>query len=135
MNKIAWNITFEWKIDFKIEDLYFLETQNLDWTYNYFLYWKTYLQTSEEVIKKLESIAWILSIDYDISISSEDNLHVFLDKPITWVYTITSIEWNNETFTSVSEKFSQSSPFIVSIREAEVSKKFPCRIIKIDIVN
>lgn len=135
MNKIAWSILFEKQIDFVIEDLFFVETSNSDWTFNYFLYWKTYINTSLEMISKLEKMAWIKSINYDISISTEDSLEIYQEIKIDWIYTITSIEWAAENFDSVVSKFSDSSPYIISIREAESSNKFWNRIIKIDIVN
>lgn len=135
MNKVAWNITFEQKIKFEIKDIYFVESENINWTFTYFFYWKTYINSSSELLKSLDEKANINSINHDVSISTEDNIEVYQDRPIDWVYTITSIEWNEENFDSVIEKFAESSPFIVSIREVESSLRFWNRIIRIDIVN
>lgn len=135
MNKVSWNITFEQKIDFEIKDLFFVESQNQNWTFTYFFYWKTYIDFSSEILQNLEQKAWLNSINHDISISTEDKIEVYIDDEIDWIYTITTIEWSEESFESVVEKFAWFSPFIVSIRESENSPIFWNRVIKIDIVN
>jgi hypothetical protein len=135
MHKTAWNITFEQQINFEIKDLYFVESLNPIWTYTYFFYWKTYIKTSIELLQELEKIAWVKYVNQDISISTEDDLDIYIDKKADWVYTVISIEWAKETFKTVVDNFKDSSPFIVSIRESENSPRFGNRIIKIDIVN
>lgn len=135
MNKVAWNITLETKVNFEIDDLFFVESGNLNWTYTYFFYGKTYINSSEELLKKIEEKVAVKSINHDISISIEDNIEVYTDRQIDWIYTITTIEWSEENFDSVINKFAESSPFIISIREAESSSIFWNRVIKIDIVN
>nr|MDD3720372.1 hypothetical protein [Candidatus Gracilibacteria bacterium] len=135
MNKVAGNITFEQKIKFEIKDIYFVESENINGTFTYFFYGKTYINSSSELLKSLDEKANINSINHDVSISTEDNIEVYQDRPIDGVYTITSIEGNEENFDSVIEKFAESSPFIVSIREVESSLRFGNRIIRIDIVN
>ena len=84
---------------------------------------------------ELEKQAWFKPLSYYISIWSEDEIDVYVDEQVDWIYTLLSIEWKEEDFESVLEKFKESSPHIVSIREAENSKVFWNRIIKIDIVN
>lgn len=135
MHKTAWNITFEQQIKFEIENLNFVESLNPIWTYTYFFYWKTYIKTSIELLQELEKKSWAKYINYDISISSEDDLEIYTNKKLEWIYTMISIEWSKEDFKGVLDKFKDSSPFIVSIREAENSPRFGNRIIKIDIVN
>ena len=135
MYKLAWNISFEKKINFSFDNIFFIETENLDWTYNYFFYGKTYKKTELDILTELEKIAWEWAINKDISISIEDELEVYFDKQVNWSYTLLSIEGKEENFKSVLEKFKNSSPHIVSIREAENSKVFWNRIIKIDIIN
>ncbi len=135
MNKVAWNISFEKQINFEIEDLCFVESENLNWTYTYFFYWKTYIDFASDILKKLEEKAQAKSINHDISIEAEDNIEIYTYDQVDWIYTITSIEWNEENFDSVIEKFAESSPFIISIRESETSPRFWNRVIKIDIIN
>ncbi|MDD3303246.1 MAG: hypothetical protein PHN31_06845 [Candidatus Gracilibacteria bacterium] len=135
MNKTAGNITFEQKVKIDIENIFCVETINLDGTYNYFFYGKTYDNTSQEILEKLEHSAKVKSVNHDISISTEDKIDVYFNEQIKGVYTIISIEGKEETFESVLEKFSESSDFIVSIRETENSPRFGNRIIRIDIVN
>ncbi len=135
MYKLAWNISFEKKVNFSFDNIFFIETENLDWTYNYFFYGKTYKKSELDILTELEKIAWEWAINKDISISIEDELEVYFDKQVNWSYTLLSIEGKEENFKSVLEKFKNSSPHIVSIREAENSKVFWNRIIKIDIVN
>ncbi len=135
MHKTSWNITFEQQINFKIENLHFVESLNPIWTYTYFFYWKTYIKTSIELLQELEKIAWVKYVNQDISISTEDDLDIYTDKKLEWVYTMISIEWAKETFKTVVDKFKDSSPFIVSIRESVNSPRFGNRIIKVDIVN
>lgn len=135
MHKTAWNITFEQQINFKIENLHFVESLNPIWTYTYFFYWKTYIKTSIELLQELEKIAWVKYVNQDISISTEDDLDIYTDKKLEWVYTMISIEWAKETFITVVDKFKDSSPFIVSIRESGNSPRFWNRIIKVDIIN
>jgi len=135
MNKAAWNITFEKKVKIDIENIFFVETINPDWTYNYFFYGKTYDNTSQTILEKIEDKAKAKSVNHDISISTEDKIDIYFDEQIKWVYTIISIEWKEETYETVLEKFSESSDFIVSIRETENSPRFGNRVIRIDIVN
>jgi hypothetical protein len=135
MHKTSWNITFEQQINFKIENLHFVESLNPIWTYTYFFYWKTYIKTSIELLQELEKIAWVKYVNQDISISTEDDLDIYTDKKLEWVYTMISIEWAKETFKTVVDKFKDSSPFIVSIRESVNSPRFGNRIVKVDIVN
>ncbi len=135
MHKTAWNITFEQKINFEIEGLFFIESVNLCGSYTYFFYWDTYKKTSTELLKNLQENAKVKSVNHDISISSEDDIEIYTEKKVDWIYTTISIEWNLETFQTVLEKFADSSPFIVAIRESDNSPRFGNRIIKIDIVN
>ena len=92
----------------------------------------------ERVAKKfneLEKNAKTKSIDHDISLSWEDYIEVYKTSILEWIYTMISIEWISEDFQSVLDKFKDSSPFIVSIRESENSPRFWNRVIKVDIVN
>ena len=135
MNKVAWNITFENKVFLFDKNLFFVETENENWTYNYFFYWKSYRNFDTQIVADLEKIAWIPSITSEISVSNEDHLEVYFDKQISWNYVSISVEWKDENFQTVLEKFKDSSPYIVAIRESDVSWIFGNRIIKIDIVD
>lgn len=135
MYKTAWNVTFEKKIDFQIENLNFVESLNVTGTYTYFFYWKTYKKTSIDLLKELQEKAWARLVNHDISISCEDEIEIYSEKQVEGVYTIISIEWSKETFKTVVDKFIESSPFILCIRETESSPRFWNRIIKIDIVS
>jgi hypothetical protein len=135
MYKTAWNITFEKKINFEIEDLNFVESVNLVGTYTYFFYWKTYKKTSIDLLKELQEKAWTRLVNHEVSISCEDEIDIYTEKKVEGIYTIITIEWASETFQTVVDKFIDSSPFIVCIRESENSPKFGNRMIKIDIVS
>lgn len=135
MYKTAWNITFEKKISFTIDNLNFVESLNPTGTYTYFFYWKTYKKTSIDLLKELQEKAWARLVNHDISISCEDEIEIYSEKQVEGVYTIISIEWSKETYKTVVDKFIESSPFIVCIREAESSPRFWNRIIKIDIIS
>ena len=135
MYKTAWNITFEKKINFEIDNLNFVESVNIIGTYTYFFYWKTYKKTSIDLLKELQEKAWARLVNHEVSISCEDEIEIYIEDKVVWQYTIISIEWWHETFKTVVDKFIDSSPFIVSIRESENSPRFGNRIIKIDIIS
>lgn len=118
-----------------MDNLFFVESENTCGTYTYFFYWDTYKKVSMELLKELQDNANCRSVNYDISISTEDDLKIYTNKQVEWIYTTICIEWNLENFNTVLEKFEGSSSFIVSIRESDNSPRFGNRIIKIDIIN
>lgn len=135
MYKIAWNLTYEQQIMFDIDHLNFVENINPTGSYTYFFYGKTYNKTSIDFIKEIQSYTKLKPINYDVSISSEDEIEIYTEKQVEGLYTIISIEWSAEDFNTVLDKFKDSSPYIVSIRETNSSQVFWNRTIKIDIVN
>ncbi len=135
MHKTAGNFTYEQQIKFDIEHLNFVENLNPTGSYTYYFYGETYAKTSVDFLKEIQSYTKIRPINYDVSISSEDEIEIYTEKHIDWIYTIISIEWSAENFETVLDKFGDSSPHIVSIRETNNSKIFWNRVIKVDIVN
>ena len=93
MNKVAGNICFEQEVSFHLDNIFFIKISNRDGTYNYFFYWKTYKKRGIDVLDELEKQAWVKSISKEVSISGEDDIDVFFDRQLDWVYTSISVEW------------------------------------------
>lgn len=135
MNTFAGTISFEWKVDFSLLDFPFFfvgdTSENIS---NLYFYGETNKKSSEELRAFITNTIKNPVIAYDISHSKEDKIQVFLDEQIEGEYMRTMIEGKSENFQSVMDKFSESSPNIVAIREAEESRFFWNKIIKVDIV-
>ncbi len=135
MNKFAWSITFKWNIELKYENISFNFVKNLTkaWDSNIFYYWETSEKTSKDLFDYLSKDMWEV-IAKDISISTEDKLEIFSDETLDGEYSIMSISWVNNSFQEVLEWFSEWEE-VVSIRQAEDSKAFWNRVIKVDIIS
>ena len=133
MNTFAWNITLKWNKeisdDFKFD---FVESLSKDWDKNLFVFWETDLKTSEDVLSYLKDELGEL-LNYDISISSEDKIEVFPYDYEEWIYELTSFEWEYVDFNEIRERFLDHDA-VFSVREAEVSKRFWNKVIKVDFV-
>jgi len=130
-NLVAWNIIYS--IDIKKEKIWLnnIITKVRDGIWNIFLYWEIELQTSEEVFNYIKSLVMGKILSYDISISTEDRIMILRDEQLEWKYELYEAEWARVTFDNTVER-NMADGFTVAIREAEVSKKFGNRIIKID---
>ena len=68
---------------------------------------------------------------YDLSISSVDQIDVLADKYTEGVYEVVSFEWADISFDTISERFELVDEVCI-VREAEDSKKYGNRIVKVD---
>jgi len=131
MNIFAWNITFpkDKEFDFEFD---FLEIQNNTENKTIFVFGETELTTSEELINMFESKVWEL-FDFDISISTEDNMEILWEWYDDWVYEISSFEWADTSYEEILERLWEVEE-VICIREGEISAKFGNRIIKVDFI-
>lgn len=90
------------------------------------------LQSSQEVIDYLEKNIGELE-SYDISIESEDELEILSSEYEDWVYECVSFEGPETSFDDIIERFADSGE-VICIRQAEDSKKYGNRVIKVDFV-
>lgn len=131
MNKFAWNITIKWnpKVDLDFE---FISYLNRNWNTNICFLWETEMKSSIEILnffkKKFEEV-----LNYDISIESEDKIVVYLENYKEWFYEVVSFEWEKVDFNEILNKFAENK-YVVAVREAEISKKFGNRVVKIDFI-
>jgi len=131
MNIFAWNITFpkDKEFDFEFD---FLEIQNNTENKTIFVFGETELTTSEELINMFESKVWEL-FDFDISISTEDNMEILWEWYDDWVYEVSSFEWADTSYEEILERLWDVEE-VICIREGEISAKFGNRIIKVDFI-
>ena len=131
MNKFAWSVTITGDNVVDL-DYDYIESMSVDWNKNVFVFWETEFKTSQEIVDFFkEKFGELLS--YDISIESEDKIEIFAWEYEEWVYELASFEWEQVKFSELIERFSEI-PEVVSIREAEISKKFGNRVVKVDFV-
>lgn len=130
-NLVAWNITYS--IDIKKREIWLnhIITKVRDGIRNIFLYWETELQTSEEVVNYIRTLAIGRILSYDISISTEDRIMILRDEQLEWKYELYEVEWARVTFDNTVEK-NIVDGFTIVIREAEISKNHWNRVIKVD---
>jgi hypothetical protein len=131
MNTFAWNVTLSWN---KVIDLDFSYVENISksWDKVVFIFGETEFKTSEEMIEFLKQKLWELK-NFDISISSEDKGEILDDDYEEWVYELVTFEWEDVNFDEIKERF-ENFDGVISIREAEISKRFWNRTIKVDFV-
>ena len=133
MNLVVWNITFDWNISIpKSFDFDIIETLSKTWDKNIYLFWETDIKTSKEFVSMCEREIWKIR-NYDISISSEDKIELLAYDYEEWVYELAIFEWEYVDFKEILERFKEHDA-IFSVREAEISKKFWNRVIKVDFV-
>jgi hypothetical protein len=131
MNTFVWNVTLSWN---KTIDLDFSYVENISksWDKVVFIFGETKLKTSEEITLFLKQKLWELK-NFDISISSEDKVEILDDDYEEWVYELVSFEWEDVNFDEIKDRF-EDFDGVISIREAEISKRFGNRTIKVDFV-
>lgn len=136
MNTFAWNITFSWNIKIKFRNPTFRFVKNLtkDGDTNLFFYWETDLVSSDQVLEYFKENLSKNIISYDISISSEDKIEIYKDEELDGEYWILTLSWISNDFEDVVETFKNDPP-VVCIREAENSKSFWNRVVKVDVIN
>lgn len=133
MQNYSWTVTFKTSIDTKkIQDKHLLiETEESDFT-TIFIFGKTKLETSDELIDQFKTL-WELEA-YDISISTEDNMTMLNNEfEKDGLYEVASFESPAADLRDIVDRF-QDSFEVICIREAEESEKFWNRIIKVDFI-
>ena len=132
MNIFAWNIVLKWNKSIKWVDFDYIENLSKTWDKVIFIFWETNLKTSNEVVEMLKEKLLEFQ-NFDISISSEDKMDIINDTYSEWVYELATFEWEQVDFDEILGRF-KGFEEVVSIREAEVSKRFWNRVIKVDFV-
>jgi len=136
MNYFAGSITFTWnvKLSFKDRSFNFVKNMTKDKNSNVYFFWETEKETSKDLLEYFKEIISKDVLTYDLSIESEDKIEIFEDEQIDWEYNIMSISWINTIFEDILENF-QDGEEVICIREAENSKMFWNKVIKVDVIN
>ncbi len=131
MNVFAGNFTLNGnkKIDL---DFDFVESLSKNGDKIVFVFWETELKTSKEVLDMIIQSVWELK-NYDISISSEDNIEIVNLAYEEGIYEIATFEWEEVDFNEIFDRFKDFEE-VVAIREVEVSEKFGNKKIRVDFV-
>jgi hypothetical protein len=133
MNNFAGTLTFSGEIvTDKIQDKHLVIKSRESENTSIFIFGKTSLETSEELVNSYSVLGNLEA--YDISISTEDNMTMLnneVDKD--GLYEVASFESSEADLRDVIERF-QDSFEVVCVREAEESEKFGNRIIKADFI-
>lgn len=131
MNIFAGNFTLNGnkKIDL---DFDFVESLSKNGDKIVFIFWETELKTSKEVLDMIIQSVWELK-NYDISISSEDNIEIVNLAYEEGIYEIATFEWEEVDFNEIFDRFKDFEE-VVAIREVEVSEKFGNKKIRVDFV-
>ena len=132
MNNFVGSVTYtgEYSLDHIDADCLEMSTQDLD---TLFLCGNTEYTTSADLIADFKkNIPWIIS--WDISMWTEDEILVLNpDIEEDGLYECVSFEWPAVTHEQIVERFHDIWEAI-AVREAEVSKKYGNRIIKVDFI-
>lgn len=131
MNIFAWNITLVGNKKIEL-DFDFIENISKNWDKVIFVFWETELETSSELLKMFEEKLWDFK-NYDLSISSEDNMEIIWETYEEWIYELATFEWEEVSFDEIFDRFKDFEE-VVSIREAEDSERFWNKKIKVDFV-
>jgi len=136
MNYFAGSITFKWNVTLSFDKRTFNFVKNMtkDNNSNVYFFWETIKETSEQLLDYFNEIIKGDIITYDLSISTEDKIEILEDEPLDWEYNIMAISWISTSFEEVLENF-QEGEEVICIREAENSKWFWNKIIKVDVIN
>lgn len=131
MNVFAGNFTLNGnkKIDL---DFDFVESLSKNGDKIVFVFWETELKTSKEVLDMIIESVWELK-NYDLSISSEDNIEIVNLAYEEGIYEIATFEWEEVDFNEIFERFKDFEE-VVAIREVEISEKFGNKKIRVDFV-
>lgn len=132
MNTFVWNVTLKWNRSVNNLDFDYVENISKEWNKVVFIFGDTELKTSSEIVDMLKEKIWEI-LNYDISITTEDKLEIVGWNYEEWVYELASFEWEQVDFSEILDRFWEFD-WVVSIREAEVSKRFWNRVIKVDFV-
>jgi len=133
MNTFAWNITLKWNKAIP-SDFEFDYIESLSKTGNKILYifGETEINSSQELVDFLKDKLGEL-LNWDISISSEDKIEILPYDYEEGIYELVSFEGEEVDFNEIKQRFEEHEA-IFSVREAEVSKRFWNRVIKVDFI-
>ena len=133
MNQVVWTINLlENKNIPESFDFDYVASLSKNWEKNLFIFGETEIKTSVEFVKYCEEELWKIA-DFDISISSEENILLEPYDYEEWIYEVASFEWEQISFGEIKNRFAENDAFI-SVREAGISKKFGNKIVKVDFV-
>ena len=133
MNTISWTIIFQWRVEPFDLGFNVVYNQLTNWMFIMFVYWNTSFETSDDLVDALASkIDWEI-FDVDISISTEDTVHMFKFEQIKWDYMSYVVEWKDINIADIIKRVDFYD--VIAIREAELSELFGNRKIKVDILK
>lgn len=133
MNTFAWNITIkEQDLSNIAVEFDFIENDSETWDIVLFVFWETKIETSKDLLTKLEEDFWEL-LDYDISISTEDKIELIPFDYDEWIYELATFEWEAVSFEEIRNRFIETD-IAFCIREGQISNKFWNKVIKVDFV-
>lgn len=132
MNIFAWNITLKSNKEITWIDYDYVENFSKDWKKVLYIFWETEFTKSEELVDFFKEKLWELE-NYDISISTEDKIDILNSTYSEWVYELATFEWEETTFEEILERFNDFEE-VVTVREAEISKRFWNKVIRVDFV-
>jgi len=97
----------------------------------YFVMWEVDEDNLTALVQYFTDIFKQEILFYDLSIATEDQIDIYADKYEDTVYELVSFEWADVTFETITERFAEVDEVCV-VREAEESKRYGNRIIKVD---
>ncbi len=133
MNTVAGTITLDWnQIIPESFDFDIIESLEKSWNKTIYFFWETPLESSDDFLLESKNILWKI-LHSDISISSENKIHLSLFDYDEGFYELARFEWEQVSFSEIKKRFSES-PDVISIRESDISKRFWNKIIIVDFV-
>ncbi|QFR39365.1 hypothetical protein A9Q91_03980 [Candidatus Gracilibacteria bacterium 28_42_T64] len=130
MNTFAGTITFEGGVDVSKMNCKKLVVDGENTTV--FVFGDTKIENSKDLVEDFETYGEMIS--HDLSISTEDNMNILnTDFDAEGLYELASFEGLEIDIRDISERFLDAFE-VISVREAEESKKFGNRIVKVDFV-
>lgn len=67
----------------------------------------------------------------DISYEEDDAIEILTEELESWIYECVSFEWPELVFEDIWERFSEVDA-VICVREAEISKRYHNRVIRVD---
>ncbi len=133
MNKVSWTVNLVKNNNIPESfDFDYVASLSKNWEKNLYIFGETEIKTSKEFIEYCKKELWEIS-NYDISISSEENIFLEPYDYEAGIYEIASFSWEQITFWEIKSRF-EWWDWVISIRESWISPKFWNKIIKVDFV-
>ena len=132
MNLFVGNIVLKGKHEIETEEFDTLVSYSDAGDTIIFMMGELEIATSQELLEYFtEKFGSIES--YDISISTEDQIELFAEWYDEGIYEVASFEGERVEFEEICERF-EAMDTVCTVREAEESKKFGNRIVKVDFI-